>query len=251
MEARSFADPALFRRSADPLLLRHEARNNLILGVTGTLVTRPEVYPEFHLWLVEECDEPVAAAAMTPPQNLLLADPDTEAALASLAEVIAGSGVDMPGILGNEPWVGRFVEIWAETTGQEAVETVSHGVFAIDEVEDVPVVPGGPRPASSEDLDLLTGWVLAFHEEADPRAPTERIPTTVRSRLPGDGLQAGFWIWELEGVPMSLSGHGGQTPSGIRIGPVYTPEPHRRHGYATALVAAQSRWLLENGHRYC
>jgi hypothetical protein len=32
---------------------------------------------------------------------------------------------------------------------------------------------------------------------------------------------------------------------------VYTPREHRRRGYATALVAEQSSWLLQSGHRAC
>jgi len=251
MEARSFADPALFRRTADPLLLPHEARNNLILGITGTLVTRPEVYPEFHLWLVEESEMPVAAAAMTPPHNLILSDPATEEALEPLAEVVAESGVDVPGTVGNEPWVGRFVASWLLRVGQAATKTMSHGVYSIDRVLDVPEVPGGSRPADAEDLDLLIDWVSAFRNEADPHSPTDRIPVAVRSRLQSSGSQTGFWMWEIDGVPVSLSGHGGQTPNGIRIGPVYTPERYRRQGYATALVAAQSAWLLDHGHRFC
>jgi hypothetical protein len=47
MEVVEFTDPREFRAFVDPLLLRSEARHNLILGVTGTLIDRPEVYPEF------------------------------------------------------------------------------------------------------------------------------------------------------------------------------------------------------------
>ena len=62
---------------------------------------------------------------------------------------------------------------------------------------------------------------------------------------------AGFWLWEDDGTEVSLSGYGGRTPNGIRIGPVYTPLPYRGSGYATALVAAQSRWLLSEGRQFC
>lgn len=251
METRSFDDPALFRRAADPLLLAHEARNNLILGVTGTLVTRPEVYPEFHLWLVEESGVPLAAAAVTPPHNLILADPQTEPALEPLADAVIQSRVDPPGILGNRPWINRFVEIWSDRTGQEAVETMSQGVFAADAIDEVPIAAGSPRSAGVEDIQFLIDWVGAFLTEADPDAPTDRTSITVRSRLQGNSSQSGYWIWEMDGVPVSVSGHGGATPNGIRIGPVYTPERHRRRGYATALVAAHSRWLLDQGHRFC
>jgi predicted GNAT family acetyltransferase len=55
----------------------------------------------------------------------------------------------------------------------------------------------------------------------------------------------------VDGEIVSLSGHSGPTPNGIRIGPVYTPPDLRGNGYATTLVARQSQWLLDNGHRYC
>jgi predicted GNAT family acetyltransferase len=49
---------------------------------------------------------------------------------------------------------------------------------------------------------------------------------------------------------VSLVGHSEPTTTGIRIGPVYTP-PDRRRGYASNLVAALSRWQLEDGYRAC
>ena len=51
---------------------------------------------------------------------------------------------------------------------------------------------------------------------------------------------------------MAMAGFGGPTPTGIRIGPVYTPPESRRRGYGTACTAALSRMLmLERGHRNC
>ncbi len=72
---------------------------------------------------------------------------------------------------------------------------------------------------------------------------------TLESRF---GIEsAGFWLWEDGGQPVSLAGFSGPTPTGIRIGPVYTPPELRRRGYATTLVADLSAWLLERGHRAC
>ena len=61
----------------------------------------------------------------------------------------------------------------------------------------------------------------------------------------------GTWLWEVDGQPVALSGYGGRTPRGIRIGPVYTPPSARRQGYATALVAEQTEWLLAGGRDFC
>ena len=62
---------------------------------------------------------------------------------------------------------------------------------------------------------------------------------------------AGLWFWEDGGRPVSVSGYGGATPNGMRIGPVYTPPELRGRGYATTLVAEQSRWLLNTGRTLC
>jgi predicted GNAT family acetyltransferase len=48
-----------------------------------------------------------------------------------------------------------------------------------------------------------------------------------------------------------MVGFGGETPSGIRISWVYTPPSRRRQGYASALVAAMSQKLLDEGRKFC
>ena len=78
----------------------------------------------------------------------------------------------------------------------------------------------------------------------------ERMRKAITRRLSGKTAGA-YWLWRVDGEPVSLSGHGNPTGTGIRIGPVYTPPEHRRQGYASALVAAQSEWLLSNGYRFC
>jgi hypothetical protein len=65
------------------------------------------------------------------------------------------------------------------------------------------------------------------------------------------GTDGGFWLWEDGGEIVSVSGWGGPTPNGIRIGPVYTPPELRGRGYATALVAELSQALLDGGRSFC
>ena len=47
-----------------------------------------------------------------------------------------------------------------------------------------------------------------------------------------------------------MTGVGGQTPTGIRIGPVYTPPEHRGRGYASNLVAAATQQQLDAGRSF-
>src|SRR5262249_28425730 len=95
-------------------------------------------------------------------------------------------------------------------------------------------------------------WMIAFGEEvleeSDPGRTEARA--IVESRLGGDG-RGGFELWEDAGEVVSLSGWGGPTPNGIRIGPGYTPPRLRGRGYATCPVEQLAQSLLDGGRRFC
>ena len=108
-------------------------------------------------------------------------------------------------------------------------------------------LPGTRVPVTPEDREQVIPWIVAFAEEALPEDnEAERQIRFVESRLAATD-DAGLWFWEDGGRPVSISGYGGATPNGMRIGPVYTPPELRGRGYATTLVAEQSRWLLGTG----
>lgn len=109
-------------------------------------------------------------------------------------------------------------------------------------------VGGQLRPATVADHDLLVRWVEAFNREAlgdeDRWDATRWVEDALRSS------SRGVFLWENR-EPVALVAHGGPTPHGMRIGPVYTPPEHRRQGYASAATAAVSQRLLDNGRRFC
>lgn len=242
MELVRLDDAVAFRRFADPLLLENEAANNLALGVSGVAASTT-TYEEFHGWIVRRKDRVVAAAVRTPPHNLILAVPIDPLAVQFLADSLGA----LPGAIGNVPAIDVFVEARPE----DAHRTMRQGVFKLSRVIPPEPGPGSPRPASEADRDLVVTWQIAFQEEAVGHVDRGAAEQLVEHRLCGPPNEAGFWLYEVDGVPVALSGHTGSTPHGIRVGPVYTPPAHRRQGYATRLVAEQSQWLLDNGHRFC
>jgi predicted GNAT family acetyltransferase len=181
----------------------------------------------------------------------VLGDPSSEAALERLLEAVLADDPAVPGIVGNVPFVEPAAERLAGASGRTAERILSEGVYGLTAVRDVARAPGGARAATSEDRAQILAWVRAFATEAlpDPDEAFERMERNLESRYGGEG--SGFWLWEDHDEPVSLSGFSGPTPTGIRIGPVYTPPEHRQHGYATTLVADLSTWLLEQGHRAC
>jgi predicted GNAT family acetyltransferase len=183
----------------------------------------------------------------TPPYNLILARPRDDVALEALATGIDG---ELPGITGARPEVDKFTRLWSAAHAVEPNILRGMGVYALEHVQPVPPAPGVSRAGTKDDEQLLLDWMDAFGvevlEENDPGRTEARA--MVEHRLSGgDG---GFLLWEDGGEIVSVSGWGGPTPNGIRVGPVYTPPEARGRGYATALVAELSQTLLDGGRTF-
>jgi predicted GNAT family acetyltransferase len=253
IEVARIDDAGAFLTEAEPLLLADEARHNLILGIAGTVRDAPDLYPLRSLWLVRDGAEVVGAALRTPPYNLILARPRSSRAAAALADAVTD---DLPGVVGAEPEVHDFAELWSRRAGVPTRTNMRQGIYALEQVEPPSSLPGSARVATEDDRELALRWWIAFGEEVlhEGGPGRERAPQSVDHRL--SSPTGGFLLWEDGGETVSLAGWGGPTPNGIRVGPVYTPPDLRGRGYATALTADLSQQLLDGrlfagGRRFC
>lgn len=248
MEALRLDDAATFLAEAEPLLHADEARHNLILGLAGNLRAGRITDAGARFWLVRDAGAPVAAALQTPPYNLVLARPASDDALDALAGAVS---TDIPGVVGAAPEVETFAARWTARTGMRARPNMRQGIYALDAVVAPPQPAGAAREVGPDDRELVLAWWVAFvRESLHEGAPgVENARRAVDDRLAAPS--AGFLLWEDAGQPVSLAGWGSPTPSGIRIGPVYTPPALRGRGYATALTAELSRRRLAAGRRFC
>jgi hypothetical protein len=252
MEFQLLTDLLDFRDRTRPLLA-DEARNNLMLGILNTVIDNPDAYEDCRVMLVVDGDAAVAAALITtPPQNLIIAAGEPGPELTALADGVLQAGIDVPRVIGVRPVVDAFVDCWRARIGGTSRLIMAQGVYALDEVIPVPETRGHARRAVEPDGDRVFEWTQAFSMEALPDEPSNdaRLRRAVNRRLRGE-KSAGIWLWEVEGETVSMSSQSGPTGSGIRINAVYTPPEHRRNGYASALVAAQSQALLDQGYRFC
>jgi len=241
---------ASFRQKAEPYLMRDEARHNLLLGIIDSVARDPHTYSESRpcLAAVQRGDDVCAVAVMTPPYNLVVSDADDEA-VGALIDALVARGIHIPGTVAPVPVAAAVAHWWQLRTGEAMQRQLRQGVYRLTRVLSVPPVAGKPRRATDADRDLIIGWTAAFGAELGDEGTRQRTSTAVERRL--SDHHSGYLIWDADGIAVSLAGFGGATPTGIRIGPVYTPVEHRGHGYATAVVASLSQALLESGRRFC
>ncbi len=251
MKTRRFQDPRAFQEATEAYLLRDEARHNLLLGLMSTLKDRPEVYPAYGLWSVEDEGEVVGAALITPPFNLVVAAPEADGALACLAATLCAEAVPVPGVVAALPEVDHFLAAYAPMAEVAARSRQEQAIHVLGTLASVEQPPGEARPAGPDDTDLVLTWSKAFHEEAGSTTPwdEDQARRNLKHKIP-DGSAGGMRIWEDDG-PVCLVGFVDATPTATRVGPVYTPPAHRRRGYGTALTAHVTGELVERGRRLC
>jgi predicted GNAT family acetyltransferase len=246
MDLRHFADVDAFLARAGPFLVAREAQHNLIFGICSSLRETPERYGEPYLAVVERDGAVVAAAIRTPPFRLVLSEIDDPAAIDAFVE--DNLARDAPGVTGPAEHTAAFAEAWTARGGPTATLASSERIYRLRKVIAARPAPGHGRVASVADRDLVIAWTEAFMLEAFGSADSAEVAADVDRWLVRRGRT--IHLWE-DGAPVALCGVGGETPNGIRIGPVYTPPDRRGRGYASALVAAVSQAELDAGRTFC
>ncbi len=250
-DARKFLD------LTSEFLAAREAENNLILGLAATLQRNPTAYSSEkpYFGAVSVGNEVVATALMTPPNMAVLSWSDNEEAVRMLAGDVWTFRLDTPGVHGPRPTSSWFGDAWDALTSLEPVLCLAERAFRLERVTPVTGVVGSARDARDDELPLLAEWVVAFQAEAlpasvGPMVSARELLHRWRSAPPTPREAGGTVVWDVDGRPVSFAQYKGPTPNGMRIGPVYTPPEHRRHGYASALVADISQRILDFGKRY-
>ena len=251
LTVRGHATVDQFLADAGDFLEAREAENNLLFGISSAIRATPEIFAEDPPRFASVTDargRVVAATLRTPPHNQVLSSIDDLAAVDALVEAFRDE--PLPGVLGPSGAAARFAAGWTDATGQAARIEVAERIFRLERViSPHRLASGAWRMAEPRDRDLIARWIVEFVEEAtqddappDPAAAADRWIAR-RGRAP--------YLWEDGDAVVSWVGASGETPHGIRIGPVYTPPSLRNRGYASSLTAAASADQLAAGRRFC
>ena len=220
-------------------LQREPVDNTVLATVLLSRLDGTIAYRDLWLaWLADGSGEVAGVALRTPPRGLLIS-----ALPAGAAEPLAE--LAPPGLPGASGWpdvVGTFASAYAARTGATAEVDKSLRLYRLAEPAPPPPVPGRLRVAGAADVDLCAQWFVDFTADAHiARGPESRDDT---ARVVGQGRML---LWEVDGRPVAMVGHSPTVAGVTRIGPVWTPPEHRRHGYATAATGELAGVLRRRG----
>lgn len=239
-----------FLSHVEPLLERHEAANNVPLGLAHAIKDHPERFGKPYLWSVDDDDGSVKTVVFwTPPFNVLLATEQLdENELTMVVQSFIEQQMRPVGVTGTVEVAHAFANIWTRLTGQTASVTVKMRAFELRQVKAPVNVAGEMVEATQADHDMLVDWYAGFYVEAMPHVPMTRedLSKSVDSYMrPG-----GTFLWMVDGVPTAMAVRSRDTRRGAVVSLVYTPPEQRGHGYASALVAALSQHILDSGKEF-
>ena len=245
MQLHRFSQVQPFLDRAELWLLSAEAENNLFLGITRRLLRGDHEFEDpIYLATVESKGALSGCAIRTPPFELGLTQMP-EAAIPLLLRDVVDVYSSLSGVLGPELIATRFAQLWTKEFGGTRKLISQLRTYSLEKV----IHPSSPAPglfrrAEQKDLELLVNWHGRFLEETElpVGASKHRIEQLVK--------EGSFYLWE-DGEIRSMAATPAETPTGARVGYVYTPPLFRGRGYASICVAQLSQLLLDQGRRFC
>jgi hypothetical protein len=244
MKARRFTDARSFSACVGPLLMRQELENNVPLGIVRRLVDKPS--DAALMVVIEDSDQPICAAVMTPPFKLVLSSGPT-AAIAPLVEQLRMAGSVVPGVTSLAPMADTFASAWAKHHAGRIDKGIEIKLHAIGTAPPAGAAPGALRAATAHDVPLLRDWATDFFAEVGfPASERDSFIADLGDRIAVPRL----WLWE-NGEAVCMLGHTETTARTARVGPVFTPRGVRGKGYATAAVSELTHRFLAGGRDWC
>ncbi|WP_151733237.1 GNAT family N-acetyltransferase [Paenibacillus tengchongensis] len=162
-----------------------------------------------------------------------------------LQELVGVLGkAQVPGAVGEPEVAAAFAGLYGRTHDVQVSQGMTMTAYHCPVLEQPPVAGGMLRQAVPEDTSAVAEYLAGFMNDAFGSAvePASQLASAEARIGRGD-----LYLWIREGQPVCMANVSVRTPRHARIGMVYTPQPLRKKGYASALVAGVCSLLLAEG----
>lgn len=244
MRAGCTTDVGKYLDRVGEFLRRRPVEHSVLLNAAATRISEDVVGtgPNHWLW-VEDGEHVVATAQHTPPHGAYLSIGPPEA-MRIFAATLWRLCPELPGVTGVGAAARQFASEWSRLGGPRATPGMRQGLYFAEEVNVPFGTAGRLRPARIADAPMLCDWLDQFVAEAG-------LPSRAKNEI-ASRIDAGLlFVWEASKVVVSMAAITVAQGGVSRVQLVYTPPQHRRHGFASACVAALTAHELATPGRTC
>jgi uncharacterized protein len=241
--ANRFEGAEAFLERAGDWLTESEAEHNLLLGITRQLQEDGHPYEDPILLATLERNGAIGGCVFRTPPFMLGVTRLPEDAVGAAVQLASEVYPSLPAVMGPTPTVDAVAKSWAGLRGVGTHVALRMRVHQLAQLlPGTKPSRGALRLAQASDLDTVVRWLEAFQTETHVQA-LEPLDFAEARMAEGE-----LFVWDDQG-PRAMAAGVGRTPTGMRIGMVYTPPDNRRAGYATSCVATLSQRYLDDGFR--
>ncbi len=238
-----------------PFLLKHEAENNLLIGILNTLKNDIHSYskedsPVFIS--LESNNELELVSIRTPPFNQLISFTNNLRTIDILVKELNKKNMEIPGVLGFKEGALRFAQLWGELNNLRFILETHERIYRLENVNANTLGDNKFEIAAIDDKEIILSMMKAFLFEALPEGSKEAEHIESSQRRMAQAIKDQMvHVLKVEGKIVSMAKRAHVTPNGQIVNAVYTPPKERRKGYATECVARLSKKILSEGKKYC
>ncbi|WP_340024510.1 GNAT family N-acetyltransferase [Paenibacillus sp. FSL K6-1096] len=159
-----------------------------------------------------------------------------------LAEMLAYR--ELPGVIGTQETGRLFADAYGKLTGRAYHVRMRMEAYHCPQVQMPQGVSGKLVQAEAGDIPLVAGYLAGFMQDCfgTESAPEDHLDYAAAVTESGK-----LRLWIDRDQPVSMVNLAHQSARYARINEVYTPHEFRKHGYASAAVAALCTELLSKG----
>ncbi|MCJ8006542.1 GNAT family N-acetyltransferase [Lederbergia wuyishanensis] len=236
-----YNDYEKFQTDVLPFLEKHEAENNLPIGVLNSLTEESTIYL---MATISKGEEIVIVLLQTHPKQIILSKPPKMADddIAEIAELIKEQVEDIPGLIGQRDFTEKVVKM---INNPHFSVHMNQRLYILTSIKKVADHNGELRLVKMQDLSVIKQWLYLFCEEIGEKISQEESEEKAIELI----QRARLYAWVNEDKLVTMASVSRPTKNNICISYVFTPIENRKKGFASNCVSALSQLMLDKGYK--
>lgn len=237
--------PDEFWNAVSSQLKFEEARNNLLLGISYTGISRPsDCLYQCASFENNKLQGALVCSKYRDNHNLLLSPVKSISSAKLLLSNFIETNISISSIIADTETIDIYSKLFTEYNIKTKL-LVQQGIYSCNNVNQPNRGDLTFEPASNADIALIGKWIESFHNEATPEDAKVDGLKDAKEKI----LQQMIYVSKKNNDIVTMAGWSRDIGTSCSVNLVFTPPEQRNNGYASYTVAKLTDLLLKQGRK--